>query len=139
MIPHIKALGVVFVSAGRGRATLKLPWRAALIGNRDTGFLHGGAITTLIDTTCGLAVFLALARRPPIATLDLRIDYLKPATPRAELFADAVCYKVTRHIAFARANAHHGDPNDPIANSVSTFMLESPGQSIARAAARATP
>jgi uncharacterized protein (TIGR00369 family) len=134
VIPHVHALGMAFVSAERGRATLTLPWQERLVGNLDTGVLHGGVITTLIDTASGLAVFLALDQPPAIATLDLRIDYLKPATARAALLAEAHCYKVTRSIAFVRAIAHHGDAADPIAHSASTFMLDAPGRPIAKAA-----
>ncbi len=134
VIPHVHALGIQFVAAARGRAILQLPWQERLIGNLDTGVLHGGVITTLIDTASGLAVFLALDKPPAIATLDLRIDYLKPASARVALLAEATCYKVTRSIAFVRAVAHHGDAADPIANSVSTFMLDSSGRPLTRAA-----
>ncbi len=62
----------------------------------------------------------------PIATLDLRIDYMKPATPGKDLLARAECYKLTRNVAFVRGVAYHDDPSDPIATSVATFMLSAP-------------
>jgi acyl-coenzyme A thioesterase PaaI-like protein len=58
-----------------------------------------------------------------IATLDLRIDYMKPATPHREVRARAHCYKMTRHVAFVRGVAFHDDEADPIATSAGTFML----------------
>ncbi|MFX4593043.1 PaaI family thioesterase, partial [Acinetobacter baumannii] len=88
-IPHYGALGVQFVTAGRNAATLRLPYREDFIGDPETGTLHGGVITTLIDSVCGISVFMAMGRLLPIATLDLRIDYLKPATAGLDVLAVA--------------------------------------------------
>jgi len=85
--------------------------------------LHGGVITSMMDACCGAAVFQALSEPLPIATLDLRIDYLKPATPREAVYAQAHCYKVTRNVAFVRGVAYHDSEDDPIASAAGTFML----------------
>ena len=85
--------------------------------------LHGGAITALLDGASGAAVFAALTEWKPIATLDLRIDYLRAAEPAATSLCRAHCYKVTRNVAFTRAVAYHDDEADPIAISAGTFML----------------
>lgn len=124
-IPHCRELGVEVVEINEHHAVMKLPWDERLVGHPDTGVLHGGVVTTLIDTACGMAVQVALMRLTAIATLDLRIDYLRPATPRSDLFAEAVCYKLTRHIAFVRAKAWNDKPDDPVANCVATFMIDS--------------
>jgi len=127
-IPHVRELGIVAVEASAGEGVLKLPYRQDLIGNPDTGVLHGGVITTLIDTVCGFAVFCGLGEIKTIATLDLRIDYLKPATPEQDLFAYAHCYKATRNVAFVRAVAYHDERDDPIAHTAATFMIDAPGK-----------
>lgn len=124
-IPHVQELGVTVDYAVRGAVAVRLPYHERLVGNPETGVLHGGVITTLVDTVCGIAVYSALPALVPIATLDLRIDYLKPATPGRDLVAEGHCYKVTRNIAFVRGIAHHDDSQDPIANCVSTFMVGS--------------
>ncbi len=124
-IPHCRALGVQVAEVNEHRTVLKLPYDERLVGHPDTGVLHGGVITTLIDTVCGMSVQVALMKMTAIATLDLRIDYLRPSTPRKELHAEAVCYKLTRHVAFVRAKAWNDDPEDPVANCVATFMLDS--------------
>jgi len=84
-------------------------------------------ITVLLDTASGLAVWSAVDKPVPIATLDLRIDYLKPATPGQRLFARADCFKLTRNVAFTRALAYHS-ADDPIAQGIGSFMLLTPGQ-----------
>ena len=124
LVPHNEALGIEFIDAGDNGATMRLPYAEHLIGNPAIGLLHGGAVTTLMDACCGAAVFIALHSPVPIATLDLRIDYLRPGEVGKELEAHAVCYKVTRNVAFARCTTYHLDaPDDPIASAVGTFMI----------------
>lgn len=125
-IPHAKALGLELIDVSRGEATLLLPYNKKLVGDPDTGILHGGVITTVMDNAMGLSVFSALDPAMPMATLDLRLDYLKPAIPGLDVKVYAHCYKVTRHVAFVRGLAYHDDKSDPIANGVATFMLKRP-------------
>ncbi|MDO8838997.1 MAG: PaaI family thioesterase [Parvibaculum sp.] len=122
-VPHAKALGMTVVNAAPGEAWLSVPYAENLVGNPETGVIHGGVITSLLDNACGIAVQLALPERMSIATLDLRIDYMKPATPKLELMSHTHCYKVTSSIAFVRGTAYHSDEADPIATCVGTFML----------------
>lgn len=125
-VPHNRALGLVVQRLGPAEAVMVLPYHPQLVGNPDTGVLHGGAITSLLDACAGAAVFMALDTPQPIATLDLRIDYLKPATPGGDVTAEAHCFKVTRNVAFVRALAYH-DADDPIAAAAGTFMLSTKG------------
>lgn len=122
-VPHNKALGMKLLELDREGVLFQLPYDERLVGNPDTGVLHGGAITALLDGASGSAVFAALDEFVPIATLDLRIDYLRPAEAGHPVHARATCYKMTRNVAFTRAVAYHDDPDDPIAHSVGTFML----------------
>ena len=124
-IPHAVLLGMQVVEAGPALAVLKLPYRRDLIGDPVRGVVFGGVITTLLDQALGLAVSCALEDLRPIATLDLRIDYLRPAEPGLEMIGRAECYKVTRNVAFARAVAYERDIGDPFATSLATFMLAS--------------
>lgn len=122
-VPHNVALGIEVVELVDAGAAMRLPYDRRLIGNPDTGVLHGGALSALMDACCGAAVFMALPSPMPIATLDLRIDYLKPGTPGLAIVARAQCYKVTRSVAFVRGVAYHDDPEDPIAAGTASFML----------------
>ena len=123
-LPHAQALGITLVSCDleAGRCVLTTPWREELVGDPDTGVIHGGVITALLDT---LGAATAITRNIRVqATLDLRIDYLRPATPRMQLLGDASCYRVTRHVAFVRGVCHQGDPEQPVANLTATFILQ---------------
>ena len=84
--------------AAPGEAWSSLPYRPVFVGDTETGVLHGGVVTAMLDESCGMAVQLALDGTRAIATLDLRIDYQKPATPRLAIKAHSVCYRVTRSI-----------------------------------------
>jgi uncharacterized protein (TIGR00369 family) len=128
-IPHNKALGLKVVAVARGLASMQLDWREDLVGNPETGVLAGGPLTAMLDSCCGMAVATLLKEPMPFATLDLRIDYAKPAIPRQPVIAEAECYRITRSVAFARAFAHQGDPKDPVAAAAGTFMLGTKGQS----------
>lgn len=126
-IPHNHALGMSVISIERARATFKLPYDVKLVGNPDTGVLHGGAITALIDACSGAAVFAALTEWLQIATLDLRIDYLSGGEAGRDIVCHAHCYKLTRNVGFTRAVAYHDSEDNPIATSMGTFMLGTKG------------
>lgn len=122
-VPHNRALGMEIVELQPREAWFRLPYDDKLVGNPDTGVIHGGALTALLDASSGAAVFASLTTPVPLATLDLRIDYLRPAEPGRAILAHATCYKLTRNVAFTRAVAYHDTPDDPIAHSVGTFMV----------------
>lgn len=127
-VPHAAALQLTIIEMKAGNVVCKVPYAEHLIGNPDTRVIHGGVITALLDNTCGIAVGTKTRLQGQIATLDLRIDYMKPATPDEDIFAYAECYKVTKNIAFVRGVAYHTDRNDPIATCAAAFMLGTKSQ-----------
>jgi uncharacterized protein (TIGR00369 family) len=125
--PQSAALGLRFVSIAPARGSLEVPWREDLVGDPDTGVIAGGVVTTLLDHTCGMAMAAAAGTEPfSTATLDLRIDYMRPAAPRAGVVAEAHCYKLTRTIGFVRAEAWDVDKSDLIATAQAAFVLNRP-------------
>jgi len=121
--PHAAYLGMRVIEIGAGFAICKLPYREEIIGDPQRRVVFGGAITTLLDHASGIAVACALEELIPVATIDLRIDYLRAATPGLDLFGRSECYRVTRNVAFARAIAWDRDPADPFASAMGAFML----------------
>src|SRR6187431_2067289 len=109
--------------AARGEAWSSLPYRPVFVGDTTTGVLHGGVVTAMLDESCGMAVQLALDGTSAIATLDLRIDYQKPATPGLDIRAHSFCYRVTRSIAFVRSTAYQESEDDPVATATACFMV----------------
>jgi uncharacterized protein (TIGR00369 family) len=124
-VGHGRALELEYRSSGPNWVELALPWREQLVGVPETGILASGAIVSLIDTASGGSVWMTLGRFRPIVTIDLRIDYLRPALRGETIIARCECTKVTRKVAFIRGIAHSGDPGRPVAHSAATFMLAS--------------
>lgn len=120
---HTHALGFQYEGLDGDRVRLRLPYRQDLVGDPETGVLAGGLVTTLLDHVGGLAVWVGLKAYQPIATLDLRVDYMRAAEPRRDLVAEARCYRLTRSIAFVRAWAFEDQPDDPVAAAQGTYVL----------------
>ena len=123
-IPHSKALGMEIVEIGDGAAVIQMPYDARLVGDPSTGVIAGGAVYALMDTCAGAAVRSRSDGTGTTATLDLRIDYMRPATPGAALTARAECYQTTRSVAFVRATADDGERARPVATVTGAFTFE---------------
>ena len=120
---HGGRLGIVYHAHGPDWAELRLPWREDLVGDPATGVLASGPIIALMDMATSLAVWLKRDAFVAHATLDLRVDYLRPARPGHAVIGHGECYRLTRTISFVRGQAHDGDPADPLAHVAGTFML----------------
>jgi uncharacterized protein (TIGR00369 family) len=123
IVPQSRALEMRLIEYGADRIVIDLPYHERLIGDPDSGVIHGGAITTLLDAACGAAVMAALRELRRIATLDLRIDYLRPAHVGRAVRCRAECYRITHQVAFVRASAHDGDADDVLATAAGTFAV----------------
>jgi uncharacterized protein (TIGR00369 family) len=125
LIPHIRTLGVEIVLLEAHAATVRLPWQETLLGDPETGALAGGVVTTVIDNCAGLACAVALLGETRMATLDLRVDYLRPSRRGEPLMVRADCYRTTRHVAFVRAEAWHelGGQALVVATAAGTFAI----------------
>ena len=108
--PQAPALGFQMVSAADGRGVMHARWREDLVGDPDTGVIASGVVTSLLDHCCGMAITAATGERRPTATLDLRIDYMRPAAPRAGITVESHCYQRPRYTAFVPPHAREPDP-----------------------------
>ena len=88
-VPFNKLLGIRGESIARGQAVLVLPVRADFVGDPRPPALHGGVLSTLIDTAGGVAAWSALDGEGTVSTVDLRVDYLEPGRVTGVLRADA--------------------------------------------------
>ena len=123
-IPFSQALRMSLDEIGDGMAVISMPYADELIGDPGTGVIHGGAVSALMDTTGGAAVVSHPQALAGTATIDLRIDYMRPATPGDTITCKAVCYNVTRSVAFIRAAAFDGDAARPVASATGAFTVE---------------
>ena len=122
-VGHGGALGIGYLDHGEDWAELSLPYDDKLIGRPETGVIASGPIVSLMDMATSVAIWVRLNTFRHQATLDLRVDYLRPATPGRTLIGRGECYAIRRSVAFVRGIAHDGDADDPIAHVTGTFMF----------------
>lgn len=119
-----REIGMRVEGLTEGKAVISMPYDARLIGDPATGVLHGGAVSALMDTCAGLAVLAHPSGPDTAATLNLRIDYMRAARPGLRVTATAECYRVTRSVAFVRAEATDDAVTSPVAIATGTFTIQ---------------
>ena len=112
------------IQADNNNVLLKMPFNSDFCADTDKELIHGGVLTALIDSALGLATMLAVPGLKTLATLDLRVEYLRPAKSRSDLMVFAECYRVSRHISFNRGRVwFDGDEKTQVAAGYATFAL----------------
>ena len=120
---HNGLIGTRYVGHGDDWVELALDYDERLVGDPETGILASGPIVSLCDMAAGMSIWRVTGQFGGAVTVDLRLDYLRPAEVGRSVAARMHCYRATRSIAFVRGHAHDGDPERPIAQAVGTFML----------------
>ena len=114
MIPFNRLLGLKITSLNADGVTGRIDMRPELIGHFVSSRLHGGVISAGLDAMAGVAVMAAIGARHmdeapaqrlyrfgKLGTIDMRIDYLRPATgDRFELRANVM--RLGSRVATAR-------------------------------------
>jgi uncharacterized protein (TIGR00369 family) len=121
-IPYARASNMQVTEATRNHATLAMPAHGHWTGDAERQLTHPGVLTVLADTACGVAVGTALDVMEPFATLDLRMDYLRPAVADRELVCHAECHRLSRSVAFVRGEIRQPGQDEVLATVQATFM-----------------
>ncbi|MGS1017853.1 PaaI family thioesterase [Allosphingosinicella humi] len=126
-IGHGGALGIAYHAHGPDWVELRLDYDEKLIGVVETGIVASGPIISLMDMATSMAIWVKMGHFRHQATLDLRVDYLRPAMPGKAIIGRGECYALRRSVGFTRGIAHDGDPDDPVAHVAATFMFTGKG------------
>ena len=106
------------------KVVLRMPFNPDFCVDDEGTLLHGGILTALLDSSFGLANFLATDNVQSMSTIDLRVEYLRPAQSRADIIVSAECYHITRHVAFNSGRAWFDAPGNPeVARGSAAFSL----------------
>ena len=125
-VPWARETGFKLLSFETGRVVGLQPFADHLVGDPDAQVIHGGIITTMLDNFCGMACSSSLSEFRFVATLDLRIDYMRPAESGRDIIGEAECYHLTKSVAFARAWAYHDTKDKLIATAQAAFAINKP-------------
>lgn len=123
-IPFNRLLGMRCLEIGDGVVRVELPFRPELVGNPEIPALHGGAISSTMDTTGGLAVWAQARPMDRVSTIDLRVDYLRPG--RAEsLIVVARVVRLGNRVGVAELRAFHPGAEDrPVAAGMGVYSVK---------------
>ncbi len=123
-ITHGALQGIRLEAVDGEELTLRLPYRSSLVGNPNTGAIHGGALTVLLDQALGIAGLCCdRVGNKMTATLDLRIDHLGVAPAGRDILASARVYRATRRILFVEGIAYCDSRESPIARATGSWVL----------------
>jgi uncharacterized protein (TIGR00369 family) len=126
-IPFNRELGIRVVELGAGLAILEIPFRDALIGDVQRPALHGGVLSALMDTAGGAAVWTCIGEEDRCSTIDLRVDYLRPAgleTVRAR----AEVLRVGNRVGVTNIRLYHpGADADVVAEGKGVYSVKRAG------------
>ncbi|MCW8138945.1 MAG: hotdog fold thioesterase [Planctomycetota bacterium] len=127
-IPFNRFLGLRLLTVERGRVLASLPFRPELIGDPLRPALHGGVISMVADTVGGSAVWSLTGPGDRVATIDLRVDYLRPGRA-LELQASAEVLRVGNRVGVSSIRAFHpDDPERPVAVAMGVYTVKRAGE-----------
>jgi uncharacterized protein (TIGR00369 family) len=108
----------------RDSVRIRMPFNPDFTADEEQTLIHGGILTALLDSAFGLANFLAVENVETMATLDLRVEYLRPAAARADVMVEAECYHQTRHVVFNSGRVWLDIPGRPeVARALAAFLV----------------
>ena len=122
-VRHSVVRGLEVVSATEECVRVRMPWRDDLVGNPETGVMHGGAIFAMMDQAGGMAITCRTFPTFEITpTIDFRVDHLRSPGKGRAVVCEAKCYRLTTHVAFVSVTTWEEEGDDePIATGLATY------------------
>lgn len=73
----MSALGARLLSVAEGEVHIELPYSTQL--SQQHGYIHAGAITTIVDNACGYAALTKAAPGSEVVTAEFKVNFVRPA------------------------------------------------------------
>ena len=121
-IPFNVFLGIRVKEIARGRVKLFLPFRKEWIGDIRRPAIHGGVISTLMDTAGGAAAWTELNRGDRLSTVDLLVDFLVPAG-EAPLEAEAEVVRIGNRVAVTQIVVRQQNRKEIVAKGRAVYNI----------------
>jgi len=117
----MSTLGAELTTVEQGGVEIRLPFSPSL--TQQNGYLHAGAITSVLDSACGYAALTMAADDKEVLTVELKVNLLAPAA--GEVFAARAQVKKagrTLTVCTADAFAISGGQEKVVATMLATIM-----------------
>jgi uncharacterized protein (TIGR00369 family) len=98
--PFHRWLGLRVTALSERSITVQAPWREEFVSDPGRGTAHGGVLAAMADLAADWALVGTIGRAVP--TVDLRVDYLRPARP-GPLTAVGTVVKPGRQVSVSEA------------------------------------
>lgn len=123
-VKHSARLGMTVVNTFERGVRVRLPWQEKLVGNPESGVIHGGAIFAFMDQAGGLANTCTTFPEFEITpTIDMRVDHLRAPAKDSAILCDAMCYRLSSQVAFVRMTVFEENSSEgPVATGLATYM-----------------
>jgi len=114
-------LGARMTHVVPGEVHIELPFSAALL--QQQGFVHAGAITSVVDSACGYAALTLLPDTHEVVSVEFKVNFLNPAKG-ARFVAVGRVFKAGRTLSVCsgEVTAFDGDAKKSIALMQTTMM-----------------
>ncbi len=113
-IPMAKFIGVKVLEIEEGYVKLLFPYREEFIGDPRSKRLHGGYTATAVDLAGGVAAMTYMtSKEDDVATIDMRIDYIRPGKAR-DIIAEGKVISKRRRSIVTDMKIYHSDNSEKI-------------------------
>lgn len=116
-VEYFDTLGIEVIEFKDGKSVLKMPFDRKL--TQPFGIVHGGALFSLADGACGLAILSILKELKPFVTAEMKINYLEPVSS-----GDTYAYaKVLREGRVVPIEVELRNSDKLVAKAISTYII----------------
>jgi uncharacterized protein (TIGR00369 family) len=98
----MKTLGAALSAVGSGTTEIRFPFAESL--SQQHGYLHAGAVTSVLDSACGYAALSVAPEGSEVLSVEFKVNLLSPATGDS-FVARAMVKRAGKTLAVCTADA----------------------------------